>query len=305
VRAVEYRKLTLSVPGGDGTPLAFHTHLGGLAPDLTEKALEGRRTLLLSNGIGTTENFWRFLVEDFQKDYRVVHWDYRGHGGSAVSVSGDYAFKTQADDLARVTKAVGAEPAPVQVAFSMGVAVLLEMYRTHPELASAMVLIAGAPDAPGHGTLPFRIPGVVSAMRTSMAAIGPLVPKIAGVAHAVMRSPLVYPVGRASGVLRKRAPKRDIDLFMRGLVQMDPVAYFETLRGLMEARASDVLPLVKVPVLIIAAANDTMMPRSQVERMRAALPQARYVEIADAGHAGLVEAGPEIAAATREFLAGL
>ncbi len=47
--------------------------------------------MLLTNGIGTTENFWRHLVAELRRDHRTVHWDYRGHGASERSASGDYS----------------------------------------------------------------------------------------------------------------------------------------------------------------------------------------------------------------------
>lgn len=108
------------VLAADGTPLSFHTHGDAAGP-----------AVLLTNGIGTTSNFWRFLIADLQVDHTVVHWDYRGHGQTPVAASGDYSLQTHADDLARVTRKVmdrDGRP-PVHVAFSMGVAVLLELYR--------------------------------------------------------------------------------------------------------------------------------------------------------------------------------
>lgn len=101
------------VLAADGTPISIHTHGDGGGP-----------TVLLTNGIGTTANFWRFLIADLKTDYTVVHWDYRGHGQTPVATSGDYTLHTHADDLARVTRHVMKREGrpPVHVAFSMGVA---------------------------------------------------------------------------------------------------------------------------------------------------------------------------------------
>jgi len=89
---------------------------------------------------------------------------------------------------------------------------------------------------------------------------------------------------------------------MRALTRTSPEAYWYTLRGLAEGHAWDVVPSMRVPTLIIAAANDTLVPLSEMERMRDAMPHAHWLRVDDAGHAGLLEAGTEIADAVRAFL---
>jgi pimeloyl-ACP methyl ester carboxylesterase len=59
---------------------------------------------------------------------------------------------------------------------------------------------------------------------------------------------------------------------------------------------------VRVPTQLIAAANDLIVPLSDMEQMRRMLPQAKWLLVTDAGHAGLLEAGSEIADAVRTFL---
>jgi len=289
----------------DGTPIASHTHLGHAAD---EQALGSRRTVLLTNGIGTTENFWRHIAGALQDDCRVVHWDYRGHGASGVATSGDYSVAAHVDDLERVTEDAMRQSdgrAPHHVAFSMGVRVLLELFRRRPELVPSMSLIAGAPGIPGSWSrAPWRR-GARAAARGVLRALTPLVPVAAPLAQAALGSSAAYPVGRALGVLEAGAPREDIDTFMQGLRRMDPLAYWHTLRGLLEGHASDVLPRVNVPTQIIAAANDRFVPMKELERMRQALPHARWLRIENAGHAGLIEAGPEHAAEVKSFIDGL
>ncbi|HVE85242.1 MAG TPA: alpha/beta hydrolase [Myxococcales bacterium] len=299
-----YRKVTRFVAAADGTRISYHTHLDPGSGD--EAVLGGRRALLLTNGIGTSENFWRHLVEALAGDHRVVHWDYRGHGSSDVAATGDYSLRAQADDLVRVTEAVvnggGSGEPPVQVAFSMGVPVLLEMYRRRPELAPAMVLIAGAPDAPWDREGLFRVRGFGAAFRRSLRAARPLLPALAPLWRAALDVRIIYPAGRLTGQLRSRAGREDVEEFMTALRRMDLGAYWATLIALFDARASDVLAAVKVPVLILGAEHDTLYPARQVERMRDALPHARWHLVRDAGHGTLIEAGPEIAALVRSFL---
>ena len=300
-----YRRSTRFVSAPDGTRVAWHTHQGNLREDSADAELADRPTVLLTNGIGTSENFWRYIVANLEQDHRVVHWNYRGHGSSENSINGDYRVPVHVDDLERVTEAVMAagngEP-PLHVAFSMGVRVLLELYRRRPDLVPAMTLIAGTPGAPGSGSDSLRARVALSATRSLFRATTPALPLAAPVAHAVMASRFAYPLGRVVGALRARAPRADIDEFMQALRRMSPEAYWYTLRGLAEGHAWDVVSRVQVPTLIIAARDDTLVPLREMERMRDAMPHAHWMRVDDAGHAGLLEAGTEIADAVRAFL---
>jgi pimeloyl-ACP methyl ester carboxylesterase len=85
---------------------------------------------------------------------------------------------------------------------------------------------------------------------------------------------------------------------------MDTRAYFGTLASLMDARASDVLPRIDVPVLVVAPERDMMAPRREMEALRRAIPRAEWLELPRTSHAVLLEAGPAIAARVREFVGG-
>ncbi len=281
----------------DGTRIAWHVHL---ADGRSADDLRGRPTVLLTNGVGTSENFWRHLVQHLRAEHRVVHWDYRGHGMSEPAKSGDYSMDAHVDDLLRVIDALG-EPRPIHVAFSMGVPVTLELFRRRPEAVPAAALIAGASDPPGTGLFPWTLPGVTAVLRKAMDVISPAVPALAPPTRWFLRSGAPYPIGRLFGLLRPRAPREDIEQMMRSL---DPVASFESTRALMRWDVSDVLPRFRVPALIIAARNDKLMPLEQVRRMRDRLPHAMYLEVDDAGHANLVEASEEVVAAVRRFVDG-
>ncbi|NTX16627.1 alpha/beta fold hydrolase [Myxococcus sp. CA056] len=300
-----YRRTTRYVVAPDGTRVAWHTHFGDLHEQASEGVLRSRATVLLSNGIGTSENFWRHIVTSLEQDHRVVHWNYRGHGGSEESRGGDYDVSVHVGDLERITEEVmarGDGRPPHQVAFSMGVRVLLELYRRRPDLVPAMTLIAGTPGAPGSGDPRLAARAALSTVREVFRMATPAVPLATPVVRAVLGSRFAYPLARAVGALRPRAPRDDISEFLRALRTMSPRAYWYTLRGLAEGHAWDVLPSVKIPTLIIAARDDTLVPLREMIRMRDALPHAHWMQVDDAGHAGLLEAGTEISDAVRSFL---
>jgi pimeloyl-ACP methyl ester carboxylesterase len=298
-----YRTQTGFITSSDGTRIAYHTH--AVAPEEDGADISSRPPVLLTNGIGTTENFWRYLVLDLERDHRLVHWDYRGHGRSEVPAGEDYGLHVQVDDLERVTERMMAEGdgrPPHHVAFSMGVRVVLELYRRRPELVSAVSLVAGSPSIPDPRLGAMPLPGGRAAMARAFAGLTPLVPRLAPAVHAFLTSRWSYPFGRATGLLRARAPREDLHQFFEALRIMDPRTFWLTMRGLLEGPDSwDVLSTLQVPTQIIAARNDLLVPLRELLRMREALPGADWLLVEDAGHAGLLEAGEEIALSVRSF----
>ena len=293
------------VTAPDGTRVAYHTHLGAALENGAEPRLASRPAVLLTNGIGTSENFWRFLVADLEQDHCVVHWDYRGHGRSQVSASGDYALRVQVEDLERITEVMMAQGdgrPPHHVAFSMGVRVVLELYRRRPELVSAISFIAGSPGTPDPSAWPLPLPGGQDTLARAYRGLTPLVPHFTPLVHGLLESRLAYPLGRATGLLRARAPRADILEFLRALRHMDLQAFWSMMRGLVEAPPCwDVLPTLRVPTQIIAARDDLLVPLREMERLHERLPAAPWWVVEDAGHAGMLEAGAEIAEVVRAF----
>jgi pimeloyl-ACP methyl ester carboxylesterase len=300
-----YRRTTHFVTAPDGTRVAYHTHVGDLPAEGAEARLADRPSVLLTNGVGTSENFWRYVVANLEQDHRVVHWNYRGHGSSEPSRDGDYRIPAHVDDLERVTEAMmarGNGRPPQQLAFSMGVRVLLELYRRRPDLVPSMTLIAGTPGIAGTGS-PAAVDRLLrSAGRRLVRSATPLVPRVTPAVHAFLGSRFAYPTARLTGFLRARAPRADIDEFLRALRTMRPESYWYTLVGLTDGDSWDVLPNVRVPVQLIAAKNDLLVPLREMVRMRQLLPHAHWLLVEDAGHAGLLEAGLEMATVVRDFL---
>ena len=100
---------------------------GGLPPGERQN---GTPALVLSDGVGCDGFIWKYLRRSLA-DYRVVHWNYRGHGRTPRPRDpGRISMPDFADDLAAVLDDCGAERA-VLFGHSMGVQVSLETYRRH------------------------------------------------------------------------------------------------------------------------------------------------------------------------------
>ncbi len=82
--------------------------------------------LVLANGVSTSAFFWRKILPHWTPRYRVLFWDYKGHGDSEPAKTKQGAtVEAFADDLVRVMDGVGIERAPL-IGFSMGGNVVLK-----------------------------------------------------------------------------------------------------------------------------------------------------------------------------------
>jgi pimeloyl-ACP methyl ester carboxylesterase len=277
----------------DGTGLVWRAHPPGTGIPI-----------VLSNGLSTIDEFFRDVVQELAPRYRVIDWSYRGHGGSDSAKSGDYSIAAHADDLVRVTEDAASEPA-VHVAFSMGVAVALEAYRRRPDLVRAFVLIAGGADGPyassGLMHMPLTRAMVKAAVRAVGSVAGPLTPVIRGATN----SRALFPLARGVGALGKHAPRDVMERFFRGVGEMDQRAYWSSLASLMDAHASDLLPKIHVPTLVLAPERDMMALRADLVALHAGIQGAEWELFEGTGHALLVEQGPRVAARIARFLEGL
>jgi pimeloyl-ACP methyl ester carboxylesterase len=111
-------------------------------------------TAVLSDGIACDGFIWKYLWDDLARTVSVAHWNYRGHGRSALPVDpAAIELLDHANDLDAVRRTLvhegGSAPKPpadgdvVLVGHSMGCQVSLEAFRLRPEKVRGLVLICG------------------------------------------------------------------------------------------------------------------------------------------------------------------
>jgi pimeloyl-ACP methyl ester carboxylesterase len=277
----------------DGTELAWYEAGDRDAPPM-----------VLCGGLGGGIRIWRPLVERFRDRFRLLAFDYRGlYGSSRAPHDGAYDLIHHVRDLVHLLDHAGVE-LPVLVGWSMGVQVALELHRDHPDRLAALVAIHGAPGRPlaraFDSELTERLaPFVFRLLRALGKSFGLVGPTLA-------RTPIVVRsfvgLGQRLGCM---APNIDIAAFRdvaEDWTRLDLDAYARIFEAVGAHDATDLLPAIATPTLIVAGGDDRLTPPDLAEDMAAAMPNARLELVQGATHFGLIEYGDEINDAVERFV---
>lgn len=251
----------------------MHTLLRDGLPIHYEVHGDGPAALLLHGFSSTFRRNWtgtgwtRALVES---GYRVVGPDFRGHGRSGKAYTPDaYLPETLCADLAGVLDDAEASPADV-VGFSMGAAIALQFAILHPERVRRLI-VSGI----GDKALPSATPP----------------PETAAISAALAADRLPADAAPIAQQFRRFAERGANDL--KALAAM--------MGGPGWPGRVDLPGPVTCPTLVVFAESDSFMPTT--ERLRAFLPDARFVTIPGTDHIGLSQ-DPRFLTLGLEFLTG-
>lgn len=273
---LEPRRLTAF----DGTELAYYA---------TRAPRPDAPTVVLANGLGGHFTAWRAQVDYLADRYRFLTWDYRGLYGSKrppVDEQASYAVPHHVRDLESILAAEGVTRAAL-VGWSMGVQVVLETLRRRADLATCAVLINGTSGRP-YDTL------------TPLPGMGAVVPSIVAVVRRVHQL--------ATQMTRKATGQPEALLFMKrlGLIgktldedvfgelvhsfgELDMEPFLRNLQAIGEHDATDFLPRVPVPTLIITGDSDAFTPRALSQKMARAIPRSEVLIIRGGTHYTCIE----------------
>ncbi len=261
---------------GDGTPLAFAA--GGPNDALT---------LVCCNGVGVSTFFWDYVGERFAGEYRVVVWDYRGHGASGLPPPGPLSMGDLAGDLIRVMDANGVGKA-VLLGHSMGCQVILETARLFPDRVIGLVPMLGAY---GHPADTFLDPRIGPTIYRLAYEVGTRIPEWIGLVNRlVVRKPIAWQFARWSGLVHQDLCKRsDMEPYLDHLSRQDIRVFLEMVRAAQEHDAGPILGNIQCPALVVAGERDLFTPRHLSVEMAERIPNAELLEIPRGSHAALIE----------------
>ncbi|MEO3407966.1 alpha/beta hydrolase [Mucilaginibacter sp. CAU 1740] len=108
---------------------------------------DGDQVMLFAHGFGCDQNAWKFVVDAFSDDFKIVLFDYTGSGQSDIQQYSSSKYSTldgYAQDVIDICEALNIRDA-IFVGHSVSSMVGILAANRHPEYFSKMVLIGPSP----------------------------------------------------------------------------------------------------------------------------------------------------------------
>ena len=234
---------------------------------VTEYGPRDAPPLLLSPGLGGEGAYWLPQVETFAQRYRVILYDHRGTGQSDRDIPTPYAVSHLADDIRLILDGLEIEAAHV-VGHAAGALAGLELARTAPQRLLTLTTVNGWGIADSYFKRCFEIRADI--FRTQ------------GVEGYLKAQPIFfYPAEYiashmdeidARNALRAKAFQEGPTL----LARIEAFIAFDIMAALKD---------IHVPILVLSAGDDMLVPHRSSRLLSDALPNVMPVEMPWGGHA--------------------
>lgn len=259
--------------GRDGTKLHYYT------------AGQGDPAIICCDGIGCDGYVWKYLADELAPRHTIIRWHYRGHGSSGNPDPSGMTIADLVDDLFRVLDANGQDQA-VLAGHSLGVQVILEAHRRHPERVRALVPMCGSYGRPLDT---FHDSMILHKVLPVLSKLIDRFPKAAERLWKQVDTELAYQISLVTEVNRNLVRRRDFRGYFTHMSKMEPRLFVKLLADAAEHDTLPYLDQIRVPTLIIAGEHDGFTPRWLSAIMHARIPNSEICTVPLGTHTAPIE----------------
>jgi 3-oxoadipate enol-lactonase len=225
------------------------------------------RVVVLLHGFPLRREMWREQLTGLGSIYRVIAPDLRGHGESPVP-EGVYTMDEMADDVIELLDTLHITERIVLGGLSMGGYVALSLVARYPDRVRALMLMdtRASADSPESAAQREATARSVLAADSAAPVVDAMLPRL------------------FAPITLEQRPER-VEPMMELMQATSPRGIAGALRGMAVRpdRRGD-LPKISVPTLVLVGEHDAITPPDEVRAMAAAIPDARFEVIPQAGH---------------------
>jgi pimeloyl-ACP methyl ester carboxylesterase len=250
---------------------------------------QGATPILLLHGLRAYGHWYDDFAEAAKDRYRVIAPDLRGRGASEWAKDADYSTDAYVRDLAGLVDGLGLSRF-ILGGHSLGGVIVANYTARYPERVAALLILDMTPDVDPAGIQRIRrelaeTPEEFASWDEARAFLRRLHPR-ASDAHRATRLPWMLEEGPGGKIVWR------FDKEIRKPASLDPPertwAAFKTLR---------------CPTLLVRGAVSDIVAAESVQKVAAAIPASKAVEIPEAGHMVAEDNPQAFNAAVLEFLA--
>ncbi|MCH8922153.1 MAG: alpha/beta fold hydrolase [Planctomycetes bacterium] len=241
--------------------------------------------LLLVHGFPLDHTMWNAQIEALSANRRVIAPDLRGFGLSGSAGDEVTDMRQFADDLAALFDALQIAEPITFCGLSMGGYIAWEFFRHHRQRLAALVLC-----------------DTRAAADSAEAARGRRLMASRVLAEGAQAVPdAMLPKLLAPQTLQEKPDV--VESLRKTMLATTPESIAAAQRG-MAARADStaLLGQIDVPVLVIVGQHDAITTAREMQQIAAAIPDAQFIQVPQAGHLSPLENPQVVSAAIEEFL---
>jgi pimeloyl-ACP methyl ester carboxylesterase len=245
--------------------------------------------ILLIQGVGAVGNAWRPQIDGLADRFSLISFDNRGIGGSQIR-DGRLMIDDMAADALAIINAEGIDGVHV-AGHSMGGVIAQAVALAAPERVRSLAFLCTF--ARGQDGARMSLSMLLTAIRMR---VGTRPMRRNAFLELIMPARYLETIDRAALAARLHP------LFGRDLADQPPII-MKQLRAMAAYDASSRLSqLAHIPTLVVAATEDRIARPEYGRAIAAAVPGAKYVEIADAGHGVPIHRADDINALLAEHV---